>query len=104
MEGISPDIILSARRVNDNMWKFVVENTLKLLTKCGQEISKSKIGILGITFKENCEDFRNSQVIKIYKELLNYNVKLFVHDPVVNSQDLLNSFSIKNYNLKIFLN
>lgn len=100
LEGISPDIILSARRVNDNMWKFVVENTLKLLTKCGQEISKSKIGILGITFKENCEDFRNSQVIKIYKELLNYNVKLFVHDPVVNSQDLLNSFSIKNYNLK----
>ena len=103
-EGISPDIILAGRRVNDNMWKFVVENTLKLMTKNGQEISKSKIGILGITFKENCEDFRNSQVVKIHDEFLNYNIKVFVHDPVVDSNELNKIFSIKNLELKIFLN
>ena len=101
-EGISPDIILAGRRVNDNMWKFVVENTLKLMTKNGQEISKSKIGILGITFKENCEDFRNSQVVKIHDEFLNYNIKVFVHDPVVDGNELYKIFSIKNLELNKF--
>ena len=67
------------------------------MTKCGLEISNSKIGILGITFKENCTDFRNSQVIKIYKELKSYNVNVYIHDPVVNSQDLFSYLSIKNY-------
>lgn len=102
LEGISPDIILAGRRVNDNMWKFVVENTLKLITKNGSEISKSKIGILGITFKENCEDFRNSQVVKIYNEFLNYNMKVFVHDPVVDKDELYKSLSIKNLELNKF--
>ena len=97
LEGISPEIILAGRRVNDNMWKFIIENTLKLMTKCGLEISNSKIGILGITFKENCTDFRNSQVIKIYKELKSYNVNVYIHDPVVNSQDLFSDLSIKNH-------
>ena len=102
LEGISPDIILAGRRVNDNMWKFVVENTLKLITKNGSEVSKSKIGILGITFKENCEDFRNSQVVKIYNEFLNYNMKVFVHDPVVDKDELYKSLSIKNLELNKF--
>ena len=102
LEGISPDIILAGRRVNDNMWKFVVENTLKLITKNGSEISKSKIGILGITFKENCEDFRYSQVVKIYNEFLNYNMKVFVHDPVVDKDELYKSLSIKNLELNKF--
>lgn len=95
MEGFSPEIILAARRVNDNVWKFVVENTLKLITQSGSVVTKAKIGILGVSFKENCNDFRNSQVLKIHKELLNYNMDVLIHDPLVDKKEIFNQYNIR---------
>jgi UDP-N-acetyl-D-galactosamine dehydrogenase len=94
IEGFSPEIILAGRRVNDNMWKFVVENTLKLMTQSGSKITEANVGILGITFKENCGDYRNSQVLKIHNELLNYKMSISVCDPLVNKADILDQFQI----------
>ena len=95
MEGFSPEIILAASRVNDNVWKFVVENTLKLITQSGSVVTKAKIGILGVSFKENCNDFRNSQVLKIHKELLNYNMDVLIHDPLVDKKEIFNQYNIR---------
>jgi len=95
IEGFSPEIILAARRVNDNMWKFVVENTLKMLTQSGSVITNAKIGILGVAFKENCNDFRNSQVLKIHEELLNYNIDVLIYDPLVDEEEIFNQYNIR---------
>ena len=95
IEGLLPEIILAGRRVNDNMWKFIVENTLKLMTQSGTALIGAKIGIMGFAFKENCSDFRNSQVLKIYKELLNYNMEVLVYDPLVDQIEILNLHKIK---------
>ena len=94
LEGFSPEIILAGRRVNDNMWKLVIENTLKLMTKSGSEITGAKVGIMGMTFKEDCSDFRNSQVLKIYTELIKYKMTVDIFDPMVDTAEFFEKFGI----------
>lgn len=79
--GYYPQVILSGRRVNDNMGIFVANKVVKLLISNNYVISKSKVLILGITFKENCPDIRNSKVIDVFNELKHYNVLVDVYDP-----------------------
>ena len=74
---------------------FLVENTLKLMTQSGTIITGAKVGIMGLAFKENCSDYRNSQVLKIYKEFLNYNMDVLVYDPLVEKQEILNVYNIE---------
>ena len=93
--GYHPAVILSGRRVNDQMGKFVASKVIKLMIKKGIQIKGSKILILGITFKENCPDVRNTKVIDIRKELISYNTDVDVYDPVANKNDVLNEFEIK---------
>ncbi|MBE6312327.1 MAG: nucleotide sugar dehydrogenase [Bacteroidales bacterium] len=79
--GYNPEVILSGRRVNNNVAPFIAKKTLKLMIGKDQKIKDSNILILGITFKENCPDCRNTKVVDIYKELLDFGVKVDVYDP-----------------------
>ncbi|WP_217602900.1 nucleotide sugar dehydrogenase [Chitinophaga sp. GbtcB8] len=82
--GYHPQVILSGRRVNDNMGMFVANKVIKLLIKKGHKIEGARALILGITFKEKCPDIRNSRVIDIYNELVEFGLAVDVYDPYVN--------------------
>jgi UDP-N-acetyl-D-glucosamine/UDP-N-acetyl-D-galactosamine dehydrogenase len=84
--GYNPQVILSGRRINDNMGKFIAEKTVKMMLSGGVEIKNTKVGILGLTFKENCPDLRNSKVVDIIQELNAYGIHPMVHDPLADKQ------------------
>ena len=92
--GYYPQVILSGRRVNDNMGIFVANKLIKLLIKKGHKIEGSKVLILGITFKENCPDIRNSRVIDVYQELKEFGVELDVYDPWANKQEVHEEYGV----------
>jgi UDP-N-acetyl-D-galactosamine dehydrogenase len=92
--GYYPQVILSGRRVNDFMGSFVSSKAIKLMIKKGIQISSSRALILGLTFKENCPDIRNSKVIDIYKELLEFGLEIDVYDPVVDSNLVKKEYGI----------
>jgi UDP-N-acetyl-D-galactosamine dehydrogenase len=79
--GYQPQVILSGRRVNDNMGMFVANKVIKLMIKKGHKIDGARALLLGVTFKENCPDIRNSRVIDIYNELLQFGLTVDVYDP-----------------------
>jgi UDP-N-acetyl-D-galactosamine dehydrogenase len=79
--GYNPEIILSGRRLNDSMGKFVVVETIKMMVKKGISVNKANVLVLGIAFKENCPDIRNSRAIDIVNELKSYEVNVDVYDP-----------------------
>ena len=93
--GYHPAVILSGRKVNDEMGIFVATKVIKIMTRKGIPIKNSNILILGITFKENCPDIRNTKVVDIYKELVTYGVKVDVNDPWANKNDVMNEYGIK---------
>ncbi len=93
--GYHPEVILAGRKINDNMGKYVAEQTVKQLIKTGKVVNKCKILVLGITFKENVRDIRNSRVIDIINELKDYNVNTVVHDPYAIKEDVLNEYHIE---------
>jgi len=96
--GYHPEIILAGRRINDGMGKYVVTEVVKLMLKKNLKINGSNALILGFTFKENCPDVRNTKVIDIYNELLDYNMNIDVYDPWISIQDFKHEFNfeIKN--------
>ena len=93
--GYSPQVILSGRRVNDNMGVFIANKVIKLMIKKGHSIDGSKALILGITFKENCPDIRNSQVIDIYNELQQFGLTVGVYDPHANADEVKKQYGIE---------
>jgi len=92
--GYYPQVILSGRRVNDNMGIFVANKLIKLLIKKGHLIEGSKVLILGITFKENCPDIRNSKVIDVYNELKEFGVIVDVYDPWADKEEVEKEYKI----------
>ena len=96
--GYHPEIILSGRRLNDSMSKYVADQVIKLMIKKGKKIKNSKILVLGITFKENCPDFRNTKVIDLINELVDYSTKIKVYDPWVDLQKIKQEFNIDVFN------
>ena len=82
--GYNPEIILAGRRMNDGMGAYIANQTIKLMLKKGIQVLNSKIVILGVTFKENCPDVRNTRVIDTYHALEEYNVNITVYDPWAN--------------------
>lgn len=106
--GYNPEIILAGRRLNDNMGIYVANQVIKLMIKKGHKIEGSKVLVLGITFKENCPDIRNSRVIDVIEELKEFGCNIDVYDPWADPKEvkeeynidlILNSqFSILNYN------
>ena len=92
--GYYPQVILSGRRVNDNMGIFVANKLVKLLIQKGKKIGGAKTLMLGITFKENCPDIRNSRVVDIYKELIDFGMEVDVYDPWANAKEVSHEHGI----------
>lgn len=86
--GYHPEIILSGRRLNDDMGKYVASEVVKLMVNRSLPVNRSNVLMLGITFKENCPDIRNTKAIDIYQELKSYNVNIDVYDPWANSEEV----------------
>lgn len=82
MLGYHPQIILAGRRINDGMGKFVAEQTIKHIIKGGGQVKRARVNVLGLTFKENCADIRNTKVVDIIHELQSYGVEVYLHDPI----------------------
>ena len=93
--GYHPEVILSGRRVNSNMGIFVANKVVKLMIKKGIRVDGSRALILGITFKENCPDIRNSQVIDIYHELKQFGLRVDVYDPHANPLEVKRQFEVE---------
>jgi UDP-N-acetyl-D-galactosamine dehydrogenase len=92
--GYNPEIILSGRRINDSMGPFVAQETIKIMIKKGISVHNSNILVLGITFKEDCPDIRNSRVIDIIKELKSYSVNVHVYDPWALKEEVKHEYGI----------
>jgi len=92
--GYHPEIILAGRRINDGMGKYVAGELVKLMLKKGLKVKNSKVLLLGLTFKENCPDIRNTRVIDVYNELIDYNCLVDVYDPWVDSKTVKKEFSL----------
>ena len=92
--GYHPEVILSGRRVNDNMSTFVANKMIKMLIKAGKQIKGSKVLILGVTFKENCPDIRNSKVADVYDELKEFGLLVDAYDYEANSIEVKQEYGI----------
>jgi UDP-N-acetyl-D-galactosamine dehydrogenase len=92
--GYYPQVILSGRRVNDNMGVFVANKVVKLMIGKGIKVKDGKVLILGVTFKENCPDLRNSKVIDIYNELIQFGLKVQIFDPLADDNEVNHEYSI----------
>jgi UDP-N-acetyl-D-galactosamine dehydrogenase len=93
--GYHPQVILAGRRINDGMGKFVAEQTVKHLIQAGFAIKGAHVNVLGLTFKENCPDLRNSKVIDVIRELESYGVTVHVHDPVADSAEAVHEYGVQ---------
>ncbi len=92
--GYHPEVILAGRRINDGMGKFIAEQTIKLLVRNGHPIKDCPIIVLGLTFKEDCPDLRNSRVIDVIRELESYGAKVIVHDPVADHREAQHEYGV----------
>jgi len=98
--GYHPQVILSGRRINNGMGKFVAEQTMKLLSQLPRPVNDLKVAVLGLTFKENVPDLRNSKVPDIINELREYGVQVVVHDPIAEPEEAVHEYGIKLVDLK----
>ncbi|MCF6173652.1 MAG: Vi polysaccharide biosynthesis UDP-N-acetylglucosamine C-6 dehydrogenase TviB [Campylobacteraceae bacterium] len=93
--GYNPEIILAGRRLNDNMGIYVANQVIKLMIKKGQKIEGSKVLVLGITFKENCPDIRNSRVIDVIEELKEFGCDVDVYDPWADKEEVKREYNLE---------
>ena len=94
MLGYHPQVILAGRRINDSMGKFIAEQTIKQMIAAGSHVKGAKVNVLGLTFKENCGDLRNSKVIDIIRELQSYGVEVCVCDPQAQADEALHEYGV----------
>ncbi len=94
MLGYYPQVILAGRRINDGMAKFIAEKTVKLMIKQGTNVKGAQVVVLGLTFKENCPDIRNSKIVDVIRELEDFGCDVRVHDPIANHQDALHEYGL----------
>src|SRR6185295_1258731 len=92
--GYHPQVILAGRRINDGMGKFIAEQTVKHMIRNGSPVKGSKVNVLGLTFKENCPDIRNTRVIDVIHELETYGIEVHVHDPVADDREARHEYGI----------
>ena len=95
MLGYHPQVILAGRRINDGMAKFVAEQTIKQMIASGSYIKGARVNVLGLTFKENCGDLRNSKVIDIIHELQSYGVDVHVTDAQADPEEAMHEYGVK---------
>jgi UDP-N-acetyl-D-galactosamine dehydrogenase len=92
--GYIPQVILSGRRINDGMGKFIAEQTVKEMVRAGHGIYGSTVTVLGLTFKEDCPDLRNSRVIDIVRELREFGVEVQIHDPLADVEEAKHEYAV----------
>jgi UDP-N-acetyl-D-glucosamine/UDP-N-acetyl-D-galactosamine dehydrogenase len=95
MLGHHPQVILAGRRINDGMGKYIAEQTVKQMIQTGVSVKGAHVVVLGLTFKENCPDLRNSKVIDVIRELESYGVTVHVHDPVATAPEAMHEYGVK---------
>ncbi|HGH1366763.1 Vi polysaccharide biosynthesis UDP-N-acetylglucosamine C-6 dehydrogenase TviB [Acinetobacter baumannii] len=93
--GYHPQVILAGRRINDNMARYVARNTIKLMLQNGIDVPRAKVGVLGVTFKENCPDIRNSKVADLIKELEFWGAQVVVADPWADADEVKHEYGIE---------
>lgn len=93
--GYNPQVVLAGRRINDNMAKYAAKSVVKRMLQNGIDVARSKVGVFGLTFKENCPDIRNSKVVDLIRELESWNVSVSVSDPWANSDEVMYEYGIK---------
>lgn len=93
--GYYPEVILSGRRVNDGMGPFVAQKTVKLMARSGRSIHGATVGVLGLTFKENVPDLRNSRVPDIIRELEDFGIRVLVHDPYADPAEAQHEYGVE---------
>jgi UDP-N-acetyl-D-galactosamine dehydrogenase len=98
MLGYQPQVILAGRRINDSMGKFIAEQTIKQMIRAGSYVKGARVNVLGLTFKEDCADLRNSKVVDIINELAAYGVEVFVHDPWADVDEALHEYGVRLVN------
>ena len=94
MLGYHPQVILAGRRINDGMGKFIAEKTVKLMIQSGVDIKGAKVNVLGLTFKEDCSDLRNSKVPDIVRELESYGIDVRIHDPLADPEEAQSEYGL----------
>jgi UDP-N-acetyl-D-galactosamine dehydrogenase len=94
MLGYHPQVILAGRRINDGMGKFIAEKTVKTMVQAGVNLKGATVNVLGLTFKEDCTDLRNSKVPDIIRELESYGIDVRVHDPVADLTEARNEYGL----------
>ena len=95
MIGYHPQVILAGRRINDGMGKFIAEQTVKHMIRNGSQVKGSRVNVLGLTFKENCPDIRNTRVIDVIGELRSFGVDVHVHDPVPDAAEARHEYGLE---------
>lgn len=94
MLGYIPQVILAGRRINDNMGIYIAENTVKRMIASGRQVKDAPVLVMGLTFKENCGDLRNSRVIDVIRELEAYGVKPLIWDPVADAKEAKHEYGV----------
>jgi len=93
MIGYHPQVILAGRRINDGVAKFVAEQTVKHIIRSGGPVKRARVNILGLSFKENCSDIRNTKVVDILHELEGFGVEVFLHDPLADAAEVRHEYA-----------
>lgn len=95
MLGYHPQVILAGRRINDGMGKFIAEQTIKCMIRNGAPIKHARVNVLGLTFKEDCPDLRNSRVVDVINELRSYGVDVHTHDPLATPAEARAEYGVE---------
>jgi UDP-N-acetyl-D-glucosamine/UDP-N-acetyl-D-galactosamine dehydrogenase len=95
LAGYHPEVILAGRRINDGMGPYIARKTVQQMIHAGRNIMGARVNVLGLTFKENCKDIRNSKVIDVIRELQEYGVECHVHDPEADPDETLHEYGIR---------
>ena len=95
LAGYRPQVILAGRRINDGMGAYIARNTVKQIIHAGRNVKGARVNILGLSFKENCADIRNSRVVDIVHELAEFGVQAFVHDPLADAGEIWHEYQIR---------
>ncbi|MBU1424374.1 MAG: nucleotide sugar dehydrogenase [Gammaproteobacteria bacterium] len=93
--GYHPQVILAGRRINDGIGKFIADQTVKHIIQGGGQVKRARVNVLGLTFKENCADIRNTKVVDIIHELESFGVEVYLHDPVADAEEALHEYGVK---------
>jgi len=95
LAGYHPEVILAGRRINDSMGAHIARKTVQQMIHAGRNIKGARVNVLGLTFKEDCSDIRNTKVMDIVRELVEYGIEVSVHDPAADPEEALREYGLR---------